>query len=266
PPASPTADAPADDIGLRDVWRAARARRKALRAEMRRFTQRRRRRRAVWLAAAASVVVLVAVTVGAAYSPLFAVERIEVVGTSQLDPAAVEQALASEIGTPLASVDGSAVKAALVAFPLVESYALEARPPHDLVVRIVERTPVGAIQSRAGWTVVDAAGVVLSTSTGAPAGEPVLDITGGLSSPAFAAAATVMRALPDTIRPQVTAVTATTADDVTLTLGSRGVQVVWGGTTDSARKAVVLQQAMAAFPIASVSSYDISSPEAIVVR
>ena len=57
-----------------------------------------------------------------------------------------------------------------------------------------------------------------------------------------------------------------TADDVTLTLGSRGAQVVWGGTADSARKAVVLQQAMAAFPIGSVSSYDISSPEAIVVR
>jgi hypothetical protein len=34
-----------------------------------------------------------------------------------------------------------------VKFPLVESYALEARPPHELVVRIVERTPIGSIQT-----------------------------------------------------------------------------------------------------------------------
>ena len=41
-------------IGVRDVWRAARARRKALRAEVRRFTVRQRRRRMVWTGAAAS--------------------------------------------------------------------------------------------------------------------------------------------------------------------------------------------------------------------
>src|SRR4051794_15298445 len=45
------ADEPLTIQGLtaRDVWRAARARRKTLRAEIRRFTQRSRRRRLIWL-------------------------------------------------------------------------------------------------------------------------------------------------------------------------------------------------------------------------
>jgi cell division protein FtsQ len=265
-PADPSTDRDDDHVGVRDVWRAARARRKALRAEVRRFTQRQRRRRAVWIGAIGSVVLLIALTFAAAYSPLFGVERITVVGTSQLSASDVEAALAGQIGTPLALVDESAVKSALIGFPLVESYALEAQPPHDLVVRIVERTPVGVVPSAAGFTVVDAAGVALSTSATAPAGQPVLDIAGGAGSAAFTAAGKVIRSLPEAIRAQVTAVRASTPDDVTLTLGGTNTQVVWGSADDSAKKAQTLASAMVSRPPASVSSYDVSSPKAIVIR
>ncbi len=249
--------------GIRDVWRAARARRRALRREVRRFTVRSRRRRLAWLVGTAAVVLLIVGSVGAAYSPLFAVERIEVVGTTSLPAETVEQALAGQLGTPLPLVDASGVKAALVAFPLVESYTLEARPPHDLVVRIVERTPIGVIQTDAGWTLVDAAGVALETSPNPPDGRPILEITGGTSSGAFESAGLVMRALPDAIAAQVTKVAATTRDDVTLTLGS-GAQVVWGAVEDTAQKALNLDRAMAARP--GMSVYDVSSPASVVVR
>lgn len=261
--AADAGDTPA--IGLREVWRATRARRKALRAEVRRFTVRQRRRRAVWLGAAASVVLLVLITIGAAYSPLFALETITVEGTAQLDAGEVEAALGAQRGTPLPLVDESAVKAALVTFPLVESYTLEARPPHELVVRIVERLPIGVIETRAGFTLVDAAGVILSTSQTAPPGVPVLTITGGTSSRAFDSVGRVMRTLPEAIRAQVTAVAASTADDVTLTLGGTNTQVVWGSADESALKAVALQTIMAARPPADVSVYDVSSPRAVVV-
>ena len=115
---------------------------------------------------------------------------------TQLDAAAVEAALADQLGTPLPLVDESAVKAALVTFPLVESYSLEARPPHELVVRIVERTPIGLIQTRAGYTLVDAAGVALSTTATPPPGRPVVTVEGGTDSPAFEAVGQVMRSLP----------------------------------------------------------------------
>jgi cell division protein FtsQ len=253
-------------VRLRDVWRASRARRKALRSEVRRFTVRARRRRAVWIGVAASLLLLVLGSLGAAYSPLFAVENIRVVGAEQLDTAAVEAALSDQVGTPLPRVDASAVKAALLAFPLIETYTLEANPPHDLVLRVVERTPIGAVASAAGFTVVDAAGVALSTTATAPAGQPLITAKGGVRSDAFDAVGLVMRSLPETIRPQVTAVAATSPDDVVLTLGGTNTQIVWGSAEQSAEKAITLEKLMIARPPADVTAYDVSSPTAVVVR
>jgi len=259
-------DGDAPTMRARDVWAAARARRRALRAEVRRFTARQRRRRMTWLGVAGALVLLVLGTVGAAYSPLFGVERVRVVGTSALPAETVEQALSGQLGRPLALVDSSEVKAALVAFPLVESYTLEARPPHDLIVRIVERTPIGTIKSAAGYTLVDAAGVALSTTPARPKGHPIIDVRGGVTSRAFPAIGRVYRSLPDDIRTQVTAMSASTPNDVTLTLGKTDTDVVWGDASDSAYKAIVLERIMAVRPPSKVSVYDVSSPSAVVVR
>lgn len=245
-----------------DVWRAARARRRALRAEIRRFTQRSRRRRIVWLSALAAVVLLIGGSVAAAYSPLFAVQRITVTGTTTIDPAVIEGALADQLGTPLALVDTSEVKAALLTFPLIETYALEARPPHDLTVRIVERTPIGVVESGAGFTLVDAAGVALSTTAQRPAGQPLVEVEGGVDSAAFRSAGLVVRALPADIRKTFTGVRASTADDVTLTLDS-GLTVVWGSQEDSGLKALALSAALVKNPDAS--SIDVTSPDVAVV-
>ncbi len=245
-----------------DVWRAARARRKALRAEIRRFTQRSRRRRIVWASVIGVIALLVGGSAAAAYSPLFAVDRVTVVGATTLDPAAVEAALAGQIGTPLALVDASAVKAALLSFPLIESYSLEAKPPHDLTVRIVERTPVGVIRSDAGFTLVDAAGVALSTTADQPAGQPVLEIEGGAGSDAFESAGLVIRSLPADVRAGLTGVRASTPDDVTLTVNS-GLVVVWGSSENSPLKSEALAKALIAKPDAS--SIDVTSPHAVVI-
>ncbi|WP_243226031.1 FtsQ-type POTRA domain-containing protein [Microbacterium sp. CIAB417] len=240
----------------RDVWRAARARRKALKSEIRRFTQRSRRRRMIWIGSLGALVLLVGATALAAYSPLFAVEKVTVVGASTLDPAAIEQALADQVGTPLALVDASEVKAALVAFPLIETYALEAKPPHELTVRIVERTPVGVISSDAGYTLVDAAGVALATTDAQPEGQPILDIEGGTGTPAFESAGLVVRSLPADLRGQLTRVQASSPDDVTLTLGDR--TVVWGSAEESALKAFVLSKLVATNPDAR--TFDVTAP------
>lgn len=262
-------DDSAQDAGggrWRDVWRATRARRRALRTEMRRFTVRSRRRRLAWIISLAVLVVVAGGSYAAAYSPLFAIQKVTVVGASAVDPAALEQSLQSQLGRPLAAIDTSEVKAALIGFPMVETYSIEARPPHEMVLRIVERTPVGVIASDAGFTLVDAAGVALSTTPDVPAGQPVISATGGAGSEAFIAAGLVIRSLPDTIRPSVTAVSATTAQDVTLTLADSGVTVIWGSSDKSVEKARVLAAAMTASPPGPVSMYDVSTPSAVVVR
>jgi len=246
-----------------EVWRAARARRKALRAEIRRFTQRSRRRRLVIWGSIGAVVALVLGSVIAAYSPLFAVETITVAGAKSLEAAKVQQALAGQIGKPLALVDASAVKSALTEFPVIETYALEARPPHDLLVRIVERTPIGVIKSAAGYSLVDAAGVVLSTTPEQPEGQPVLSVTGGADSQAFRSAGLVMRSLSADLRVTVVELKATSGDDVTLTLKD-GKAVVWGSEKESALKAAVLASLVKASP--DSRTFDVSSPRVPVVR
>jgi len=250
-----------DDLTARDVWRAARARRKALRAEIRRFTQRSRRRRIIWLGALGAVVLLIGGSVAAAYSPLFAVEKVTILGTSALDPQAVEAALADQIGTPLALVNDSDVKAALIAFPLIETYALEAKPPHELAVRIVERTPIGVVESDAGFTLVDAAGVTLATTQSQPEAQPVLRVSGGIESVAFESVGLVVRSLPTDVRALVVEVSASTLDDVTLKLSS-GVTVVWGSAEESAAKARTLSGVLDSNP--NARSIDVSSPDVVV--
>ena len=206
---------------------------------------------------------LVLGSVIAAYSPLFAVREITVAGAESLDAAAVQQALQGQIGAPLALVDAGAVKSALTEFPMIETYALEARPPHELLVRIVERTPIGVIGSDAGYSLVDAAGVVLSTTPEPPEGQPRLEVTGGIDSPAFRSAGLVMRSLPAEMRSTVTEVRASSGDDVTLKLQD-GKTIVWGSESESVRKAAVLVGLIAASP--DSRTFDVSSPTVPVVR
>ncbi|GAA2536885.1 hypothetical protein GCM10009860_16730 [Microbacterium mitrae] len=266
---APDADAEPDGataVGWRDVWRAARAKRKALRREVRRFTGRARRRRLVWIVSLSALAAVIVGSFVVAYSPLFAVQKITIAGTTSLDPAAVTDALSDQIGTPLALVSDSAIKAALVTFPAVETYTVQARPPHELVVTIVERTPVGVVQTDAGYSLVDAAGVVLSTTPEPPAGYPAFEVAGGLGERTFLSAGMVMLSIPASIRTSVVKVTATTPADVTLTLAPTGTQIIWGNADDSQIKAATLEKAMLARPIDTVSVYDVSSPTAIVMR
>jgi cell division protein FtsQ len=249
------------NLSAKDVWRAARARRRRLRAEIRRFTQKSRRRRIVWLSVLGALIVLISGSAIAAYSPLFAVERINVVGASTIDAAQIQAALADQIGTPLALVSDSEVKAALVAYPLIESYALEAKPPHDLTVRIVERTPIGVIESDAGYTLVDAAGVALSTTPAVPEGQPIVRVASGVESDAFESVGLVVRSLPADVRAVLVEVSASTLDDVSLKLSS-GLNVFWGSAEQSVEKARALTSTMLANP--GAGTIDVSSPDVVV--
>jgi cell division protein FtsQ len=144
---------------------------------------------------------------------------------------------------------------------LIETYALEAKPPHELVIRVVERTPIGVIESGAGFTLVDAAGVALSTTEERPEGQPVITVDGGIESNAFESVGLVVRSLPADVRAIVTDVSASTLDDVTLKL-STGLTVVWGSAELSVEKARTLSSAMLANP--NARTIDVSSPEVVV--
>ncbi len=255
--------------GIGAVWRSSLARRRHDRDEVRRFTRRRVARRRGWLIGLSSFALLIAFVLVAVFTPLMSVRTIEVEGTSRLDPAAVQEALAPLEGKPLAQVSNADVEALLEEFVLVQSYTVQRTPPSTLVVQLVEREPIGRYEQDAGEAVVDAAGVVLWQvgGEGAPDEEltlPVMD-AGSLGSEAFLAAGRVSLALPSDFRAQVAKITASSSESVVLLLTS-GATVTWGSAEDSQRKAQVLTSLITATQDVGISSYDVSSPDTPVTH
>lgn len=246
------------------VRQARRERRRVERRELKRFTADRRRRRRNWIIGVGSVLGVGAVILAVAYSPLMALRTIRVEGASKVPVAELQQALSGKLGTPLPLLRSGDIESALQRFPLLESYTTEVIPPSTLVVRVVERQPIGVVQSGGGYDVVDAAGVLLDHVGARPAGFAVIE-AGDTGGTAFRAAAAVMRSLPADVRAQVVEVSANTADDVRLTLAGN-VRVLWGNESDVALKASVLAKLMAAAPPKSVNQYDVSSPLAPTTR
>lgn len=248
-------------IGVRQ---ARKLRKRVERAEVKRFTAGSRRLRRNWLIGIGSIVALALTAVLAAYTPLLSVREIQVEGAFLVNSDAVVDDLSSQLGSPFPLVDDTAIKAALVTYPLIESYSVQARPPSTLVVRLIERTPVGVLATATGFAVVDAAGVVIAESATRPPNYPLIAVDGGTEADGFLPAAAALRSLPDDLRATVEQVTATTQDDVTFTLRDNDTSVVWGSADESRLKAYTLAKLMASQPGFDV--YDVSSPSVAVVR
>jgi cell division protein FtsQ len=255
----PPADARAEEKqSARALRKAAAARRRYERSEVKRFTRRSRRRRITWLVVLLSFVAVGALVTGAVYSPVLSLKTIEVTGTSRVDKAEVLKAVDGQRGTPLALVDFDAIKKNLSKFPLIRSYVTESVPPDTLVIRISERAPIAAIETATGFETVDPAGIVIKKSDERPAGLPLINLgTATTSSMGFQAAVEVLLALPADLLAKVDSVTAQTLDNVTFVLGS-GPTVVWGSKDESAKKARILSILISNEPQAK--RFDVSAP------
>lgn len=258
---------PGRETGAGAARRRENAAAQAKRAEVKRFTRHARRRRIGWLTVlgiAGTTAALIAVAV---FSPILALREIRVDGTIRLDPAGIEEAVSGQLGTPLALLDEGRLRDELGEFAGIRSYATELVPPGTLVIHVVERSPLAAIATPAGFDVVDAAGVVLETSPARPEGLPLLQVDDdGVDGGAFTAMAEVLVALPPEVLAQVDSIAAGTRDDVTLTLAGSAQRVVWGSAADSDRKADILAALLARFASAGPGEYDVSAPGSAVFR
>ncbi|MDJ1370400.1 FtsQ-type POTRA domain-containing protein [Gulosibacter molinativorax] len=252
-------------VGLFAVWRAALARRRLERREVRRFTRSRRRTLTAWLIGAGTVLFLAAFVAVGMLSPIMSVRQIRVEGTQNLDAAEVESALAGLEGTPLAQLESEDVGALLEGFVLVQSYSIQRLPPSELVVNVVERVPVGVVLTDDETAVVDAAGVTLWHDANAVDSLPIIEVSGGTDTAGFSGAAMVSLALPAELRAEVESISANSTEDVNLTLRD-GTEVLWGSVEESPRKAEVFAALRAATEGSSVSLYDVSSPNHPVTR
>lgn len=265
------AEKPAKPVSVRpakqELRAARRERRQVEKGEVRRFTRRSRSRRRVIAAVVALILVFAGLIAVAVWSPLLALRQITVVGASRVDPAAISGAIDDQLGTPLALLDLDRVTQQLAAFPLIRSYTTQLVPPSTMVVTIVEREPVGLVTDGSDFAVVDPAGVVIEFASERPAGLPLIAAgEASIGNPAFVSAVEVLLALPPELLARVDTITATTKDDVGFVLSGDLQAVTWGSADRSAFKARVLATLVATQPESARVEYDISAPDAPVVR
>ena len=264
-PSAPAAPAPVARSAKAEFRSAERARKRYERDEVKRFTRRARRRRTGWFLAVLVVLAVGGLVAAAVFSPLLALRTITVDGTSRLNAGTLEKAVDGQLGTPLALLDYGTITHDLAPFSLIRSYVTEIVPPGTLLIHVVERTPIGAIQSADDFDLVDPAGVTVDSSKTRPAGYPLIQLGDGrLDGPGYASMAQVLLALPPSVLTKVDTITAQTRDDVTLTLAGSNQRVVWGSSDGSDAKAQVLADLIALHAASGPGEYDVSAPGAAV--
>lgn len=247
--------------------RAARDSKKQLSSEIRRFTVATRRRRIITFTSLGSFLSLFALLLATWFTPLLAIEKIEVSGLSRLNEKTVMSAVASLKGTPLTLLDENQIAQRLKAFPLIESFSVVSNPPHTLEINIVERQPIAIVKVGGTRYLYDPAGVQIGVAKASDE-YPIVDVNADpAKSEKYLAAIDVILALPVELMGQIESVNAVTQSNVQLTLkGSVTRKVIWGDSTDSVLKSKVLAALIKTTKKNRSVTFDVSSPTAPTVR
>lgn len=248
------------------VRQAERQRRAAERREFRQYTRHSRRRRLSITAAFGGLLMVSVAVVILTTSPIFSLRTVNVEGISRLDAHVVSDRLEEFMGQPLGQIDTSDVVTALSDLSLVQSVDTRIELPDTLRVTIVERTPLGVVETPAGYQVVDAAAVVLWEQGSRPEQFPLLKVRANPDARDFVAVVRVLNALPVEVLAQVDAITASTQDTVRFTLRAGEHQVLWGSADSTTAKARVLPAALRAASSGGPWLIDLSTPETVVLR
>lgn len=227
----------------------------------------RRTRRMVTSLSVGSVILLGILTAVATFSPLLAIQQVNVIGTQRLSADEVSKALAGHIGTPLPLLNQDEVAKSLSGFSLIESFSATALPPNSLQVRISERQALCIIEVEGALWLHDPAGVRIALAQPTDILPRILISEEPTSSQRFRDAVDVLLALPVELLTQVEVIQANTKDDVQMSLrGSLGQRISWGDSSDAVLKSKALQALIANNQGATGVTFDVSSPNAPVMR
>lgn len=227
------------------------------------------RRRFHALVALAGILVLVAVALGAARSPLLALERTVVRAPLRAQTTRNQvtfvAGLAHQPG--LVEVDVDAVARRVARLPWVETVAVDRQWPHTVTISFTERRAVAQVAGATGqWLVVDSSGRVLAArSSPSPdlvtvAGPPVAGTPGMGLGPAWSGSLDLATQLPVPLRTVVSSVGAVGAD-LRLTLVNGGT-VRLCGDDRLASKLAAAATMLANVDPASLGMIDVCVPSA----
>ncbi len=227
------------------------------------------RRRSRWVKAGIGFAVALALVAGTwvvCFSDVLAVRAVQVSGVALLDAGHVEQVAAVPKGGSLALLDTASIAARVRTLVPVADVSVSRRFPNTVRIAVTEREPVAVLDTPQGRKLVDDEGVAFAPAGNAPAGLILVATTkDGLPPDALAEVTDMLAALPEVVRTQVRRVDAETEQDMSVLLRD-GRRVVWGGPDQAAFKARVLELLFTEKPTRKARAYDVSVPEAPVVR
>lgn len=198
-------------------------------------------------------------------TPLFAIDRIEVQGSSPRVAGQVRQALRSLVGRPLVGLDGSAVVRRVDALPTVVSATYDRGFPHTLRVMVVPEHPAAILRSGTESWLVSIRGRVMQRlplqadpalpRVWVPAHTSV--VVGTILGPTQARVAVRAAGLAGPFGPRVA--TATYAQGALVFHLRSGIQLLLGAAADVKLKVAVAERALAFVPSGS-TFLDVSVP------
>jgi cell division protein FtsQ len=234
---------------------------------MGRMISSRRSKRLVASLSVGSIAILLVIVAVATFSPALAIKEIYVTGTDRIKPELISKALQTHIGTPLPLLDEKELAESLSSFALIESFSAIALPPNGLQVSISERQAISIVTVGGERWLFDPAGVRVAQASGTDSLPEILISEDPKNSQRYANAIDVLMALPEELLDQVEFIEARSKDDVQMSLrSSRDQRIIWGDSSDSALKSKVLQALMANHRKTQSVTFDVSSPNAPVVR
>ena len=182
---------------------------------------------------------LVGGTWAVCFSATLAIEGVEVRGRPASPRATSRRRRRAREGTPLATVDLTAIDRRVSALAAVASVRVTRQWPHDVLIEVTERTPVAVVDRGDGLRAVDAQGAVFSRYRTPPSDLPRITTAAVTDAEALREAATVAGALPDDLRVLVDHIEVMSIDEIDLVLRD-GRRVRWGSADRSEQKAEVL--------------------------
>lgn len=222
------------------------------------------------LAIACGAVVIIAVIVWVLFfSSVLRLEisGIQVTGANQwVSSNEVSAIAAKQSGSSLLLVSTETIENQVGALPGVTSAKAEKLYPHGIRITLKSEKPAAVLKSADNTlTAVDSEGRILNKVTAATVqGIPEIEVetlNGGLANAAVKQALKILASLPESMRQNITKVSAKTQDSITTEISSGKYKIVWGDASQLAlKKAVVDKIINDASKIGSKHNVDVSAP------
>lgn len=236
----------------------------------RKRARRDRRRRVRWVKIALVSAAVLVLGLAVLSSSIFAIRTVDVEGNVYTSPETVDGIVKSLTGKSVFTVDTKGAREIALADPWVADVRISTSYSGSALVEIAERVPVvwysGPDQKA---RVVDARGHVVTVLDGWPTQYlqvrgtgPALD-AGAVADDVYRAAAQLVLALPDEVRPRVKALEVSDAGELSMLLKT-GTQVRFGPPTDLQNKLVAVVVLLRRQDPATLAVIDVSTGEPTV--